>query len=74
MARDQLSGTICSKFRAAVFFAQDSSAMPKFFVVLRVPARMLGNAMFPNGFEGFPYALCGAQTTNEPTKVPSPNI
>ena len=43
--------------------------MPKFLVVLRVPVRMLGNALFPNGFEGFLYALCGYQTANEPTGI-----
>ena len=67
MARDQLCGSMCSKSRAAVLLASLFCATPKFLVVLRVPVRMLGNDLFPNGFEGFPYALCGPQTANEPT-------
>ena len=74
MPGGQLCGSMYCKFRAAVSFDRDFSAMPKFLAVLRLPARMLGNAMFSNGFEGFPYALCGPQTTNEPTEVSSQNV
>ena len=71
MARGQLSGSVCSKSRAAVFLASLFCAMPKSLGVIRIPARMLGNAMFPNGFEGFPYAMCGPQTADEPTEMHS---
>ena len=50
MASDQLCGSMLFKSCAAVFFAQRICAMPRFLAVLRVPARILGNAMFSNGF------------------------
>ena len=50
MASDQLCGSMLFKSCAAVFFAQRICAMPKFLAVLRVPARILGNALFSNGF------------------------
>ena len=60
--------------RTELSFGHRLSAMPKFLAMLRVPARVLGNAMFSNGFEWFSYALRGSPTTNKLTKASSPNI
>ena len=56
------------------FFGQGSSAIPKFLAVLRVPRGCQEMLCFPMVFEGFPYAFCGAPTTNEPTEIRSPNM
>ena len=74
MPRDQLCQSVYSKSFDFDFLGNRLSATPKFLVVLRVPARVLGNAMFSNVFQCFPYTLRGSQAMNKLTKVHSPNL
>lgn len=71
MARDQLVDLFASNPAPQFFPAGPFCAKPRLLDRIRVPARMLGNVTFPNGFEGFPYAMCGPQTAKNPTEMHS---